>query len=211
MSDTVKKTLIIAVAAGAALWAFLATTSDRQSDQLIESAPSQPPSPAAHAPVQRSPFLASHEQLTTSPDVAEEVTPSFHLELEQLRARIQENPVDTASILRLAHLLHDSHQLPDAVDAYRSYLTIVPGSRAGWIDLTRALGETGDWKTALAAVDTLLTRFPNDPSGLYNKGAILANMGERDSARSYWDLARRQHEDPGIQKMAETAIGRLDD
>jgi len=111
-------------------------------------------------------------------------------------------------MLKLARLLQDGHQTEQAVIEYRRYLRLVPGSREGWLDLAKAYGVLRNWPDALSATDSLLVHFPDDPSGLYNRGAVLANLGRMAEAREMWRKVEQQDVDPQMKKMAELAISR---
>lgn len=179
-----------------------------ESPHAAEQARRNPP-PARGNGAQTSLFLPSHKSLARSAPDAGDVGPSFHVRLEQLRERVAADSTDAASVLELARLLQDGHRIEEAVVTYRRHLRLEPQSRDGWLDLAKAYGSLGRWHDALSASDSLLVRFPDDPSGLYNRGAVLANLGRKAEARQMWLKVSRQEADPQMQKMAEAALSRL--
>lgn len=158
----------------------------------------------------RSPFLVAHEQGTAFVPSGDNLAPGFHVEMEAIRQRLDAAPQDTSLLLRMAHLKHDGHQLEEAVAYYERYVDLRPDGRAPWLDLARCLGELGRWDEALTATETLLERFPGDPAGLYNQGAIFANLGRLDEARTVWQDVSKQDANPEMQALAADALDRLD-
>jgi len=154
-------------------------------------------------------LLPSHESKSKSLPDADDVDPSFHVGLEQLRKRVADDSTDASSVLKLARLLQDAHQTEEAITEYRRYLRLTPGSREAWLDLAKTYGSLGNWTEALTASDSLLAHFPDDPSGLYNKGAVLANLGRAAEARAAWLKVEQQDDDPQMKKMAELGLSRL--
>ncbi len=173
----------------------------------VESQQRQSPHPTT-APVGRSPFLASHEQQAKAPSKGD-VDPSFHVSVEQLKSQVQDEPRNAEAVLQLARLLQDSHQLDSAATAYERYLSMNPLSREAWLDLAQVYGSLGEWPKALSACDSLLARYPDDPSGLYNKGAVFANLGIMHEATDLWEHVKNQTADPQMAKMAELALRRV--
>jgi predicted Zn-dependent protease len=137
------------------------------------------------------------------------VDPSTHSQIETLRLRLAESPDDTTHLLQFARLLQDAHQPEEAARHYRHYLALRPNNRQAWLDLTQTYGERGRWDDALEAVDAMLARYPDDPSGLYNRGAILANTSRFEDARAVWTKVAGQIDDPGVAAMARQSLNKL--
>lgn len=157
-----------------------------------------------------SPFLATHEQgVAFTPD-GENVAPSFHIEMEALKKRLETAPQDTTALIRLARLKQDGHQTEEAAAYYRRYLDARSDGRQAWLDLARCYAELARWQEALEATQTMLRRFPDDPAALYNLGAIYANTSRPDEARTTWQRVTRQERNPEMKAMAASALRRLD-
>jgi len=156
-----------------------------------------------------SPFLTTHEQSTAFVPDGDNIAPSFHVEMEALKKRLAETPRDTTALIRLARLKQDGHQIEEAVTLYRRYLDLHPAGRQAWLDLTRCYGELERWPEALVATQSLLRQYPDDPSALYNLGAIYANTGRSGEARTTWERVAGQDGHPTMKTMAQEALRRL--
>lgn len=210
MAHTIWKLIGIAAVIGLIGWIWFTRPEAPSDPARPDTASTMGRTPVEHPAVPPSPFLASHESRSVSRPDAEDVAPEFHIELERLKRQVAEHPDDASSRLKLAQMLQDGHQEAAAIVEYRTYLAQVPHSREAWLDLAKAQASVGDWSTALETCDSLLVRFPDDPSGLYNKGAVLANLNRPADARAFWIRAQSQDEDVQIKKMAELAISRLE-
>lgn len=170
-----------------------------------------PSSRGGRAPVSfsASPFLATHEQRATFIPDGENVAPSFHVEMEGLKERLDAAPQDTTTLIRMARLKQDGHQTEEAVDYYRRYLALHPEGRQAWLDLALGYGTLGRWPDALEAAQAMLDHFPDDPAGLYNLGAIYANTGRFAEARAAWERAAEQDRHPEMKARADDALQRL--
>ncbi|MEZ4699289.1 MAG: tetratricopeptide repeat protein [Rhodothermales bacterium] len=145
---------------------------------------------------------------TFTPDKSN-VNPSMHSQLEALRMRLVETPDDTTHLFRFARLLQDAHQPEEAARNYKHYLALHPENRQVWLDLTQTYGELEQWDEALRTVDDMLARYADDPSGLYNKGAILANTSRFEEARAIWTKVADQIDDPDVAVMARHSLQKL--
>ena len=158
-----------------------------------------------------SPFVSSHP--ASNPDIpsGENLSPTYHATIESALSRLQESPQDTTALIQLAHLTHDGHKLEDAVGYYRRYLELHPAGRKAWLDLTKCLGELERWDEALDSANRLFELAPNDPSALYNLGAIHANRGQFELARQVWESLASNSTDPEMARSAKKALTQLAD
>lgn len=160
-------------------------------------------------PLGSSGLLATHEpQVAFTPD-GENVTPSFHVEMEALKEGLDVTPEDTTALIRMARLKQDGHQTEEAISYYKRYLDLRPEGRQAWLDLARGYGEMQRWPEALEATQAMLRHFPDDPAGLYNLGAIYANTSRTDKARTAWERVVNQDRDAEMKAKAEGALKRL--
>ncbi len=137
------------------------------------------------------------------------VNPQTHSQLEALRMRVVESPNDTTHLYRLARLLQDGHKPDEAARHYMNYLALHPNNRQVWLDLMQCLGEVARWDEALEAANDMLERYEDDPSGLYNKGAILANSGRIGEARAVWTQVAEASGDPDVAVLARQSLNKL--
>jgi len=137
------------------------------------------------------------------------VAPSYHVRLKSLEQRIATLPNDTAALLELAGMLQDGHRPAQAAQRFEAYLAISPANRSAWLDLTASYGAAADWTGAKRAATRMLERFPDDPTALFNLGAIEANLGNAVQARTWFEQAATQQSDSEISDAARSALERL--
>lgn len=161
-------------------------------------------------PVSKTPM----SEMTASPadtvPSAENVSSQYQSEVQSLTNRLQKFPDDTTHLLRLAILYQDGHQPQKAITRYEHYLKLHPGNHQAWLDLTSCYGKISDWNKALATSKRLLDHFPDDPFGLYNLGAIYANMGQVKEARREWARIITLNTNPKVSSMASESLKKLD-
>ena len=138
------------------------------------------------------------------------MTPDLHAELQTLRQRVATAPDDAEARLRLARLLRDGHQAEAALSHFERYLELRPGDHQAWLDAAQTYGMLARWSDAQRLTEAMLVQFPDDPSALYNLGAIHANAGRFDAARAAWTTVARQEDDPGMRDKATWALQKLD-
>ncbi|MBX2820190.1 MAG: tetratricopeptide repeat protein [Rhodothermaceae bacterium] len=137
------------------------------------------------------------------------VTRSTTKQLDALRMRVVESPEDTMHVVRLARMLQNAHQPNEASKYFKHYLALRPENRQAWLDLAQNLAELKRWEEAQKAMESMLTHFPDDPSGLYNLGAIYANQARIEEARQIWTQVATQSSDLSVAEMAASSIDRL--
>ena len=139
---------------------------------------------------------------------ADNVDPGFHARLMTLRARLATPPDDAAALLEAARLEQDAHQLEQAAEHYERYLALDPGEHQVWLDLANVYAGLARWDDARRVSERMLEHFPDDPSALYNLGAIAANQSDADTARRHW-TAVRAGSDERLAAQAETSLAQL--
>ena len=165
----------------------------------------QTPNPSVHS-AQAVPVRSSEGPIAPS---ALNVSKGTSQQLDALRRRVVNAPDDTTHIYRLARMLQNAHQTEEAMRNYRHYLAMRPQNRQAWLDYEQTLAEQKLWHEAQEAVETMLIHYPDDPSGLYNLGAIHANQSRIEEAESIWKRVAAQTIDSGVAEMAQTSLQRL--
>lgn len=140
---------------------------------------------------------------------ADNVAPVFHTREMSLRSRLASNAADTAVMRELADLLADAHDAVGSLEYRKRYTELAPDHRQGWIELAATAVLAGDGAGAKAAMLSLLERVPEDPTALYNLGAIEANAGDTAAAVVWWKRAVAQSADPAIASAARAALSRI--
>ena len=135
--------------------------------------------------------------------------PHGHLSIDALMKRVAEAPQDTALINHLAQLLHDDQRYEEAAAYYNRYLELSPKSVQGWLDLANVYAALKDWDKAIQATQSLLDFNPQNPSAMYNMGAIHANLSRTDEAIYWWTQVRDQEEDLALAVQASQSLDQL--
>ena len=110
-------------------------------------------------------------------------------ELKELEVQLQKKPGHMPVLLRMAQLEHDKGALDDAAGHLRDAIKSEPSNPDAHLELGRLLYERNDVGGAIAETQKVLALNPKQVDALYNLGAIYANLGKADRARSYWQQA----------------------
>lgn len=167
-----------------------------------------------HPPTPADAQVNARETVTTAsgeftPD-ATNVMRGTTQQLDALRLRVINSPNDTTHVFRLARMLQDAHKLDEAARNYKHYLALRPKNRQAWLDYAQALGGMKSWSEAQDVIESMLSIYPDDPSGLYNLGAIYANQSLISEAKSVWTPLSKQNKDVEIAAMAASSLERLE-
>ena len=137
------------------------------------------------------------------------VSHGFRVRMARLEKRLKTEPEDTTALYELAALLQDAHRPDSAAVVYERYVRLHPGNRQAWLDLAHCYAEAEQWARAEQTMRGLLERYPDDPSALYNLGAIAANRGAMEAAAQWWRQAKDQQTNPEMATMAADALARI--
>ncbi len=141
----------------------------------------------------------------------ENVSYAFRARLALMRMRLEDAPDDTMLLRRMARMLHDAHQPREAVVYYQRYLALNPSNRQMWLDLAGAHAALKQWDEAIRVSQSLLEISPGDPAAMYNLGAIHANRGNYEAAKSWWEKVRDQRSDETLAFRAAASLQDLSD
>ena len=133
--------------------------------------------------------VATHSAGSTAPKPAPVVADNPEHELKELAVQLQKKPGHTPVLLRMAQLERDKGSLDDAVGHLREAIQSEPSSQDAHLELGRILYEQKDVNGAIAETEKVLVLNPKQVDALYNLGAIYANLGNAERARSYWSKA----------------------
>jgi tetratricopeptide (TPR) repeat protein len=106
-----------------------------------------------------------------------------------LEEELKRKPDHAPILLRLAELEREAGRTAGAVPYLRKVLEQDSKNEEARLELGRALYETGDVDGAIRETKQLLADHPNQVDGLYNLGAIYANLNRADLAREFWSKA----------------------
>ena len=107
---------------------------------------------------------------------------SVHTFINDLKAKISQDPNDIATIIVLANFLHDEGMVEEAITYYKQYLEKNPNNPDAIVDLGICYFELGDSKTAIAETEKALAIDPKHQNAYFNIGII--SLKERDFKKS---------------------------
>jgi Flp pilus assembly protein TadD len=131
-------------------------------------------------------------------------------ELKALEDSLKKNPGHVPILVRMAQIHMDLGDKDQAVRRLREAVEAEPKNPQARLELGRALFESGDVHGAIRETNSLLEMDPYDIDGLYNLGAIYANLGQDDRAREYWTKAVSVDPDSESAQRPMNALKQLD-
>ncbi len=126
-------------------------------------------------------------------------------EVQQLRARLEQNPNDAEAVLQLANLNFDIRNWIRAEELYRQYLKLRPGNADAMVDLGVSYRESKKFDEALAQFDEVQRLEPAHWQAYYNEVVVLAFDLKRfdDADRVLAELQRLQPGNPDVVRLAD--------
>ena len=161
-----------------------------------------PESPSKVISAQAIPVSSNAQPASAELATAENVDHQIHLQIFALKEHLADAPADTVKLSQLARLLHDAHQFQEAALYYNRLLEHNPENTQGWLDLANVYAALNDWEGAIHASKSLLAVRPDNPSAMYNLGAIYANQSQMNEAISWWVKVRDQQSNPALSIQA---------
>lgn len=152
------------------------------------------------------------EVVPGSPAGADKSMPDDHdllVQISQLRDLLAEKPDDLEHIIRLANLLFDRGDFPEAAQWYEKALVRQPENVPVRIDYAVCLFNTGDGEDALVNLNHALSLDPKNLVGLYNLGVISNASGKPDQARVAWEKVVSIDPESAIGQKARSGLQSL--
>lgn len=126
-----------------------------------------------------------------------------------LEEELKKKPDHAPILLRLAELEREAGRPAGALPYLRQVLAHESTNEEARLELGRLLYETGDVNGAITETKQLLADHPNQVDGLYNLGAIYANLNRNDLAREYWSKAIASAPASESGKRAKESLAKL--
>jgi Flp pilus assembly protein TadD len=133
--------------------------------------------------------VTTHTQAPAASKSAPVVTDTPEHELKELAVQLQKKPGHLPVLLRMAQLEREKGDLDDAAGHLQDAIKSEPTNQDAHLELGRLLYERKDVSGAITETEKVLALNPKQVDALYNLGAIYANLGNADRARSYWQKA----------------------
>ena len=126
-----------------------------------------------------------------------------------LEEELKRKPGHSPILLRLAEMEREAGRPAGAVPYLRKVLEQESANDEARLELGRVLYEAGDVDGAIRETKQLLTHQPNQVDGLYNLGAIYANLSRTDLAREYWSKAIAADPQSDSGRRAKDGLAKL--
>jgi Flp pilus assembly protein TadD len=130
-------------------------------------------------------------------------------ELKALAVELKRKPGHTPILLRMAQLEEAKGKLDDAARRLEEVVKNEPANQEAHLSLGRILYEKGDVAGAISETHKVLAVNPKQVDALYNLGAIYANVGNADRARTYWTRAVSAGSDTDSGRKARDGLTKL--
>lgn len=126
-------------------------------------------------------------------------------EIQELQARLQQNPDDVEAMLRLANLNFDIQNWARAQELYARYLTLRPDDADVMTDLGISYRETKQFDKALEIFDKTQEIAPQHWQSYYNEVVVLAfDLKRMDAAnQTLAKLQEIQPDNPEVARLAQ--------
>lgn len=124
-------------------------------------------------------------------------------EVQQLTARVAEDPTDTVALRRLANLNYDISNWQRAAELYESYLALEPADLGVMTDLGATYRFLGRPDDALGQFQSVRELDPEHWQSRYNEILVLGfDLGDLEAARSAMEeLSRLQPDNPDVARL----------
>jgi tetratricopeptide (TPR) repeat protein len=133
--------------------------------------------------------VVSHSEAPASARVAPVAAESPEHELKALAMQLEKKPGHIPVLMRMAQIERDKGDLEEAAGHLREAVKNEPTNQDAHLELGRVLYERKDVDGAMAETEKVLNLNPRQVDALYNMGAIYANLGNAERARTYWAKA----------------------
>ena len=152
-----------------------------------------------------------HKQMENeTPPGKGNVSNEFYQQLEMLRKDVEENPADTAKLMRYADYLTAAHQFDSAIPVYEEILAKNPKRTDVYFALTFIYYNRKEFTRAEEVTNKVLGYDKNNLQAKYNLGAIAAAEGDKEKARTLW--TKLLDENPGSREadLAKNGLAGLE-
>ena len=127
-------------------------------------------------------------------------------QINDLEAKLKNNPKDTASILQLAHLKNDSRMFEQAIVNYKEYLALVPNDPDARIDMGICYYNLQNYKTAIDEMEKAIKYDPKHQIGYLDLGIVNLTAGNFEKSRENLKKAVELDPNSDYGKKAEELL-----
>ena len=105
--------------------------------------------------------------------------------LNDLEAKIKQNPEDYTSLLQLAHLKNDSGLFEAAIQNYKTYLAKNPKDADARVDMGVCYFNLKDFTNAIKEMETAIKYVPNHQIAHLNLGVVNLSAGNLEKSKEW--------------------------
>lgn len=110
------------------------------------------------------------------------------VEIQKLRARLNENPQDFEAAVGLGNLYYDANEAAQAIVYYNVALKLKPGRPEIMTDMATMFWQNGDIALAEQTFREVISLYPEFGNAYLNLGLLLAHgKNERQNAVALWN------------------------
>jgi cytochrome c-type biogenesis protein CcmH/NrfG len=134
------------------------------------------------------------KQTETQAPAANQVQQSSFISV--LEQKVAADPRDAGSWLKLGHAYFDINRHADAINAYKEYLELKPGSADVWTDMGVMHRRGGNPQEALRCFEQAIALDPKHRQSRFNKGVVLIHdLKDTEGAIKAWEELLKIHPD----------------
>ena len=105
--------------------------------------------------------------------------------INDLEAKLKQNPEDYQSLLELAHLKNDSGLFDAAIQNYKTYLEKNPKDADARVDMGVCYFNLQDYSNAIKEMETALKYVPNHQIAQLNLGVVNLSAGNLEKSKEW--------------------------
>lgn len=126
--------------------------------------------------------------------------------INDLEAKIKQNPEDYASLLQLAHLKNDSGLFEAAIQNYKTYLYKNPKDADARVDMGVCYFNLKDFPNAIMEMETAIKDVPNHQIAHLNLGVVNLAAGNLEKSKEWLKKAVELNPANDVGKKAEQLL-----
>ena len=126
--------------------------------------------------------------------------------INDLEAKIKQNPEDYKSLLELAHLKNDSGLFEAAIENYKTYLEKNPKDADARVDMGVCYFNLQDFPNAIKEMETALKYVPNHQIAHLNLGVVNLSAGNIEKSKEWLKKAYDLNPTSEVGKKAEQLL-----
>lgn len=139
----------------------------------------------------------------------ENVSEEFHRRMAELKRATEVNPNDTIKLKEYADFLSAAHKTEEAIQTYEKILKINPKRSDIFFSITLLYYTMNDLTKAEEYNEKVLAYDPGNPMALYNKGAIAATRGDKQTAKDIWENLIADDPNSEVGNLAKQSLSKL--